>query len=515
MRHTVGVGVSQGGVGKHQLSFHPADMWRPHRPRADQLADGERLRGEAAGRRQHRSTRPTPPPRRRPALPRRAGWPATAGERGNHRPSASVKRPCGKRAQSSSASQRSWRVPGASVRRRIRRAASRDRELVSGDHGADQRHPSPRGGPGSRVAADHAHEGERPRRRARRRDYDDRRSRALPPDAARRPLPASLCRDGQELLPPTAARGRKRDDPRSRCGSTRSRYPARTESSEPGRTDHAASSALRHHRRGSRSAVAVLREGVRVEDHPLGRRRADGLLADRDRRVAAGHRRRPQPPHGGRRARHDQHDRRRLARRCDGRRKASPAARSSRTGCRSPASAGSRRSPTPRATASGSCSPTSRPAEPTQRSTQPLDLERVGRRTTLTGRSAPTTSWKAVAMRSPSSWRRAFVPVGRSKRSTSIRATAGLVAGGRQHRDEVDGRRVDRHLGQARERRCDRGLERVEVVARPQVERRDPRHRYSVEYFGWAFSPRIRATAWFAASAASEKPTVISVILPS
>ena len=38
---------------------------------------------------------------------------------------------------------------------------------------------------------------------------------------------------------------------------------------------------------------------------------------------------------------------------------------------------------------------------------------------------------------------------------------------------------------------------------------------YSVEYFGWAFSPRMRATAWFAAIAASEKPIVISVILPS
>lgn len=38
---------------------------------------------------------------------------------------------------------------------------------------------------------------------------------------------------------------------------------------------------------------------------------------------------------------------------------------------------------------------------------------------------------------------------------------------------------------------------------------------YSVEYLGWAFSPRMRATAWFAASAASANPTVMSVILPS
>ena len=41
------------------------------------------------------------------------------------------------------------------------------------------------------------------------------------------------------------------------------------------------------------------------------------------------------------------------------------------------------------------------------------------------------------------------------------------------------------------------------------------RRGYSVEYFGCAFSPRMRATAWFAARAASEKPMVISVILPS
>jgi len=41
------------------------------------------------------------------------------------------------------------------------------------------------------------------------------------------------------------------------------------------------------------------------------------------------------------------------------------------------------------------------------------------------------------------------------------------------------------------------------------------RPRQSVEYFGWTFSPRIFAIALFAAMAASPKPTVMSVILPS
>jgi hypothetical protein len=36
-----------------------------------------------------------------------------------------------------------------------------------------------------------------------------------------------------------------------------------------------------------------------------------------------------------------------------------------------------------------------------------------------------------------------------------------------------------------------------------------------VEYFGWTFSPRIRAIALLAAIAASPMPIVISVILPS
>ena len=39
--------------------------------------------------------------------------------------------------------------------------------------------------------------------------------------------------------------------------------------------------------------------------------------------------------------------------------------------------------------------------------------------------------------------------------------------------------------------------------------------RQSVEYLGWTFSPRMRAMALFAAIAASPKPMVISVILPS
>jgi hypothetical protein len=40
-------------------------------------------------------------------------------------------------------------------------------------------------------------------------------------------------------------------------------------------------------------------------------------------------------------------------------------------------------------------------------------------------------------------------------------------------------------------------------------------HPQSVEYFGWTFSPRMRAIALFAAIAASPKPTEMSVILPS
>ena len=39
--------------------------------------------------------------------------------------------------------------------------------------------------------------------------------------------------------------------------------------------------------------------------------------------------------------------------------------------------------------------------------------------------------------------------------------------------------------------------------------------RQSVEYLGWTFSPRMRAMALFAAIAASPKPMVMSVILPS
>ena len=96
-----------------------------------------------------------------------------------------------------------------------------------------------------------------------------------------------------------------------------------------------------------------------------------------------------------------------------------------------------------------------------------------------------------------------------------MRATAGSNPAGATIGTTVDVGRIDRKLRDAHERGGDRVLERSQVVAGPQVERRDPRHRYSVEYFGWAFSPRIRATAWFAARAASEKPTVISVILPS
>ena len=38
--------------------------------------------------------------------------------------------------------------------------------------------------------------------------------------------------------------------------------------------------------------------------------------------------------------------------------------------------------------------------------------------------------------------------------------------------------------------------------------------RQSVEYLGWTFSPRIWATALFAAIAASPMPIVISVIFP-
>ena len=42
-----------------------------------------------------------------------------------------------------------------------------------------------------------------------------------------------------------------------------------------------------------------------------------------------------------------------------------------------------------------------------------------------------------------------------------------------------------------------------------------PERDQSVEYFGWTFSPRMRAMALFAATAASPKPIEISVILPS
>ena len=57
--------------------------------------------------------------------------------------------------------------------------------------------------------------------------------------------------------------------------------------------------------------------------------------------------------------------------------------------------------------------------------------------------------------------------------------------------------------------------QRGSVVPRGRRRSARPDRGYSVEYLGCAFSPRMWATAWLAASAASEKPTVISVILPS